>query len=106
MNAGLCEIMNENPQLNITLKDIFPYDGKQLWDEAYSLHKECCEYFEGRTKDSKGTAKGARKSDLEEIDFKLNLIAGRLAELRSVTPARKRKPKIRILPEPKASEGR
>jgi hypothetical protein len=98
MNSGLVEIMKENPELNITLKGLFPYDGKQLWDEAYSLYRDCCEYYQGRTRNSEGTAKGARKSDLEEIDQKLNLIAGRLAQLESVKKVRQKKPKIHVLP--------
>jgi hypothetical protein len=85
--SGICALMSENPPETVQLRQLFPYDGAQLRSEADSLVAECCEYYQGRTRDSEGTAKGASKSDLEAIDAKLALIASRLDALESGHPA-------------------
>ncbi len=60
---------------------------------------ECCEYWTGKTRDSDGTAKGASQGDLESIERKLDLMAGRLASLESVKPAVKRKYRLHVVKE-------
>ena len=97
MYSGVCNIMRDNPECDKVLRDLLPYDGDVLWEAAERLRAACCQYYEGRTRDAKGTASGARKSDLEEIDHKLNLIAGRLAQVERITPARVRKPRLKVL---------
>ncbi len=101
--SGLCKLMEEQPPVGENarhtqrLLELFPYDGKQLWNEARTLEMECCEYWRGRTRDAEGSASGANKSDLEEISRKLDLVAVRLAYLESVKPARSRRPKLSVL---------
>lgn len=101
--SGICTLMQENPiegnnaKHTQVLRDLFPYDGQKLWDEARALDLDCCEYWRGRTRDAEGTASGASKSDLEDISRKLDLVAGRLAYLESVKSARVHKPKLRLV---------
>jgi len=107
--SGICTLMEqqppegENPRHTQRLRELFPYDGKKLWEEARALEMDCCEYWRGRTRDAEGTAAGATKSDLEAIDHKLDLIAGRLAYIESMKPARVRKPKLRVVKSAAAS---
>ncbi|HUD48208.1 MAG TPA: hypothetical protein VMR33_15355 [Candidatus Baltobacteraceae bacterium] len=102
-NSGICTLMEdqpcqgENERHTARLKELFPYDGKQLHYEARQLEMACCEYWVGRTRDSEGTAKGASLGDLESIERKLDLMAGRLASLESVKPVAKRRVKLRII---------
>jgi hypothetical protein len=99
----ICELMIENPPQGDNpahterLRELFPYDGYQLRREVDALEADCHEYYRGRTRDSAGTATGANKDDLAEISRKLDLMAGRLAALESVKPARVRKPKLRLV---------
>ena len=101
--SGICDLMTEqpqkgeNPKHTESLKDLFPYDGQQLYNQARMLELACCEYWAGHTKDAPGTAIGANKSDLEGINHMLGLIAGRLAALEAVKPARIHKPKLRVV---------
>jgi hypothetical protein len=103
--SGICTLMEhnppegENPKHTQRLRDLFPYDGQKLWNEARALELDCCEYWRGRTRDAEGTATGANKSDLEDISRKLDLLAARMAYLESVKPARIRKPKLRVVKE-------
>jgi hypothetical protein len=90
--SGIARLMDENLPDSPKLRELFPYDGKDLLRAADALDSECCEYYQGRTRDSKGTAKGPNKSDLEDIGRKLETISARLAALESskdVQPARR-----------------
>jgi hypothetical protein len=84
--SGICDLMAINRPPTAKLRDLFPYDGAQLRSVADTLVTECCEYYQGRTRNSDGTAKGASKSDLEAIDAKLAVIVARLAALESGRP--------------------
>lgn len=85
--SGICELMTANPhegnnlRHTESLRELFPYDGSKLWDEARALELACCEYWSGRTKDSPGTASGPNKSDLEAIAAKQDAILARLDAL-------------------------
>ena len=85
--SGICDLMAVNPAPTLKLRALFPYDGAQLRSEADSLVQECCEYYQGRSRDSEGRAKGASKSDLESIDSKMDLILARLTALESGKPS-------------------
>jgi hypothetical protein len=101
--SGMCAIMELHPPLGDTprqtsvLKGLFPYDGNALYRAAEELRLDCCRYYEGRTATAEGTAKGADKSDLESIDRKLDLIAGRLSQLESVKKTKTRHPRLRLV---------
>ncbi|HEY3856956.1 MAG TPA: hypothetical protein VGO67_21440 [Verrucomicrobiae bacterium] len=101
--SGICTLMENQPcqgeddNHTARLRELFPYDGKQLYYEARQLEMACCEYWAGRTRDSEGTAKGASLGDLESIERKLDLMAGRLAQLESVKPAAKRRVKLKVI---------
>jgi hypothetical protein len=101
--SGICDLMRsqppqgDNPRHTERLQALFLYDGNRLYEEAKTLRQECCEYWVGRTRDAEGTARGASKSDLENINHKLALIAGRLAALETVKPMRTAKPRLKIL---------
>lgn len=101
--SGLCGLMEASPPVGENarhterLRELFPYDGQALYREARLLEAECCEYWRGRTRDSSGTASGVSKSDLEELNHNVQLIAARLASLESVKVARVRKPKLRVV---------
>ena len=99
MNSGICALMNDNPELNITLRKAFPYNGVELFRVANDLRLECGQYYQGRTSKAEGTAKGVKQSELEAINHKLDLLAGQLASLQSVKPARKRlrKPCLKVI---------
>jgi len=86
MTCGMVDIMEKTPS-SPELRKYFPYNGKQLYSEANKLRIECCQYFEGQTRDSEGTPSGPDKSDLEEIDQKLTLllIKKRKRQLRTIT---------------------
>ena len=81
--SNISTLMAENPPENPQLRKAFPYDGADLLRMAKALESECQDYFQGRTRDSDGTPKGANKSDLEDIGRKLETISARLAALES-----------------------
>lgn len=100
-NSNMCELMRQNPcqgenqRHTQRLLELFPYDGDKLYEAARQLELECCEYWSKRTRDADGTATGARKSDLEDISHKLDLIAGRLAAVESMRiPVKKTRLKV------------
>jgi hypothetical protein len=107
--SGICELMTSQPHKGKNrrhierLRELFPYDGQKLYDEARALEMACTEYWSGRTLAAPGTATGANKSDLESIAGKLDAITGRLNALESVKPARVRKPVLRVVKEGVAS---
>jgi hypothetical protein len=82
--SNIPKLMAANPPENPRLRELFPYDGADMLRMAKALESECQDYFQGRTRDSDGTAKGANKSDLEDIGRKLETISVRLSALESL----------------------
>jgi hypothetical protein len=101
--SGIIDLMRDNPHKGENpghterLQRLFPYNASELYEAVRLLEGECCDYWQGKTKDSPGTASGASKSDLEAIDSKLNLIAGVLSNLVSVERRSVAEPCLRVL---------
>jgi hypothetical protein len=96
--SGILDLMGENQEASPQLQKLFPYSANELRQVVNLLYTECCEYWQGKTRDSEGTAKGANKSDLDAISHKLDMLAGAVAKLQPVrTPTRARKPRLHVL---------
>jgi hypothetical protein len=70
----LIPLMEENHEMEIRLRELFPYSAFDLQRAVNALEQECYAYWRGATRDSLGRASGPNKSDLEAIDAKLNVI--------------------------------
>jgi len=100
--SGILQLMAENPPPNPIYAKMFDYDACELRSIADALNVACCEYWQGRTKDSDGTASGANKSDLEAIDRKLNVLGVVLADLVAAKKRAGRVPQLRLVKYRKA----
>jgi hypothetical protein len=104
LNSGIVSLLRDTPIVGESdlhterLRKLFHYDGYALWAKADKLRLLCGQYFEGRTKDSLGTAAGVPRSELEAINHKLDVMAAGLSKLTSVADKkRKRKNSNRFL---------
>jgi hypothetical protein len=81
----LIPLMEENHEMVVRLRELFPYSAFELERAVYALEQECYAYWRGQTRDSLGTPSGPNISDLEAIDAKLNVIGFHVLGCRCVS---------------------
>ena len=95
--SGVCRLMAENPPGSENLRQVFDYDGVKLAEMARVVETACCDYWAHKTRDSEGTARGAKRSYLEAIDGKLEGLTALVKATRTVRKQRPARPIFRIV---------